>query len=61
MGTQIADGLYRIDWKNACAGFIVKDGVIIRRAPILKNWMPETLKRWGVLVKEDSHNNDVSV
>jgi hypothetical protein len=30
------DGLYQVNWRNICAGFVVKHGRVIVCAPILK-------------------------
>ena len=30
------DGLYRVDWKGICAGFVVERGLVTRCAPILR-------------------------
>lgn len=30
------DGLYRVEYRNICAGFVWKDGKIIACAPILR-------------------------
>lgn len=29
------DGLYRVDYRNVCAGFVIKNGRIVMVAPIL--------------------------
>lgn len=33
------DGLYQVTYKGICAGFVVKGGRVIRKAPVLKNRM----------------------
>jgi hypothetical protein len=30
------DGLYRVEWRNICAGFVVENGIVTRCAPILR-------------------------
>jgi len=30
------DGLYRVEWRDICAGFVVKRGLLVQCAPILK-------------------------
>lgn len=32
---NLKDGTYQVTYKNICAGFVVKDGKIIKIAPIL--------------------------
>lgn len=45
------DGLYRVETKYLCAGFVVENGLIVRCAPILKKridyWI--TLAKWITL------------
>ena len=36
MSVDMKDGLYRVTTKYLCAGFVVKDGIVIFGAPILK-------------------------
>lgn len=36
MGTTIKDGLYRVNYKTICAGFVVENGRVIICAPILR-------------------------
>lgn len=35
--THLPDGLYQVTWRNICAGFVVRDGLVHRGAcaPIL--------------------------
>lgn len=44
---KIKDGLYRIVTSYCVAGFVVKDGTISKRAPILKKWSQSDLLRQG--------------
>jgi len=30
------DGLYRVEWKNVCAGFVVAENRVIACAPVLR-------------------------
>lgn len=47
MYTILDDGLYRVTTNFLCAGFIVKDGVIVRCAPILK----KRIEYWKKIAK----------
>jgi hypothetical protein len=41
------DGIYQVTTPYLCAGFIVKNGKVVRRAPILKNmfyWMAKAVR-----------------
>jgi len=53
------DGLYQITLKNICAGFVIKDGIVIMCAPILRNmikWYPEQwFKRARLLPSRTDH------
>lgn len=42
------DGLWRVDYKGICAGFVVKNGVIVRYAPVLRNRLAwwQTIAVW---------------
>lgn len=33
---QISDGLYRVDYRGICAGFVVEGGRVVSCAPILR-------------------------
>lgn len=35
----MTDGLYRVEYGSICAGFVVRDGRVVRCAPILRKWM----------------------
>lgn len=35
-GTTLPDGLYRVTTSYLCAGFVVKGGVVVECAPILR-------------------------
>lgn len=41
------DGLYRVETKYFCAGFVVENNKIVRCAPILKN----KIKYWKTIAK----------
>lgn len=44
----MTDGLYQVTTMYLCAGFVVKDGKIVRCAPILKKRMSYwiTIAKW---------------
>ncbi len=44
---KLKDGLYQVKTKYLCAGFIVKNGKIIRMAPILR----KNIKYWATIAK----------
>jgi len=44
------DGLYRIVYKSICCGFVIKNGIIVKQAPILKN--NKWLLKFAKLIKE---------
>lgn len=33
--TELPDGLYQVQYKGICAGFVVESGIVISYAPIL--------------------------
>ena len=36
---MLVDGLYQVVYKGICAGFVLKDGVVLECAPILRKRM----------------------
>lgn len=44
------DGLYRVEWRGICAGFVVEGGRVTRCAPILRRkiafWMNTANRKW---------------
>jgi len=45
------DGLYRIEYKDICAGFVVKNGTITKSAPIVRS--QHWLLRYAELLEPD--------
>lgn len=45
------DGLYQVTLPWCCAGFVVRDGRVVKRAPILKRFSLDELFRLGVRVQ----------
>jgi hypothetical protein len=42
---RLYDGLYRVDHKGLCAGFVVEDGIITKIAPVLRKNIRFWLKK----------------
>jgi len=47
------DGLYRVETKHICAGFVVKNDKITKCAPILR----KKIKYWIITAKKVEINN----
>lgn len=56
MKTDLKDGLYQVNYKSICAGFVVKDGHIVCAAPVLRRNI-EFFQTRGVLVSSLPENN----
>ncbi len=49
MGLPSRDGLYRVEWRGVCAGFVMEHGLLVQCAPILKRhfWLWQYAKWLG--------------
>lgn len=47
MKTSLPDGLYQVTTKYLCAGFVVRAGVVVDAAPILRKKLPY----WATVAK----------
>jgi hypothetical protein len=57
--TVMKDGLYRVITSYLCAGFVIKDGIVVACAPILfpaERWF-RTAKWISPITKEDYNVN----
>ena len=55
------DGLYQVEWRGICAGFIVEAGVVTRCAPVLQRNF-EFFKSIATRLHESSHfDNDTGL
>jgi len=55
----MTDGLYRVETKHLCAGFVVERGVVTHCAPILRKKINHR-KTVAVLIKPENNENHQS-
>lgn len=53
MRTQLPNGLYQVTTKYLCAGFVVREGVVVDCAPILR----KKLAYWVTVAKRISEDS----
>jgi hypothetical protein len=58
----VKDGLYRVCYKNICAGFIVENGKVTRCAPILLSKIEywKTIAVWISEAKKGEVSHDIA-